>query len=239
MQIRVAYLGHGKYNEALADFNQALQINPGLTAAYFTRGLAYSDLGKPDLAVTDFDHAILMDPKAAPYYVARGEAYGQKNQLNLAITDFNQAITLDPTNASVFADRALAQAKLGSYGDAIADCESAIKLKADLGEAYNNLAWILATCPEAKYRDAKKALYAATVACNLGSWKVPTSVDTFAAACAEAGDFANAVKWEQIAIGQPGMSPGDIADAKKRLALYQAHKTYQEPPDQSPAPFTN
>jgi hypothetical protein len=35
------------------------------------------------------------------------------------------------------------------------------------------------------------------------------------------------------------MSASDLADARKRLALYQAHKTYQEPPDKAPAPFTN
>jgi tetratricopeptide (TPR) repeat protein len=179
-----------------------------------------------------------MDPKAAPYYIARGEAFGQKNQLDRSIADFNQAITLDPTNASVFADRALAQAKLGAYGNAIADCENAIKLNGALGEAYNNLAWILATCPNSKYRDGKKALAAATEACKLSDWKVATSLDTFAAAAAQAGDFDAAVKWEQIAIAAPGLSASDIADAKKRLALFQAHKTYQETPEQSPAPFT-
>ena len=139
----------------------------------------------------------------------------------------------------LFRSRAHAQAKLGAYANAISDCENAIKLKADLGEAYNNLAWILATCPLAKYRDGKRALAEATVACKLSLWKDPISLDTFAAACAQAGDFTGAVKWEQEALAQPGLSPGDSADAQKRLALYQAHKTYQEVPQTSSASAAN
>ena len=94
------------------------------------------------------------------------------------------------------------------------------------GEAYNNLAWDLATCPKVNFRDGKKAVQYATQACELSEWKNPAFIDTLAAACAEAGDFVDAVKWENKYLEAPNQSASDVADAKKRLVLYQAHQPY-------------
>jgi tetratricopeptide (TPR) repeat protein len=193
------------------------------------------DTGDPDRAIDTFTRALAIDPTLAMAYCNRASAFTARGRLNEAVADLKQAVALDPQSPPFHSNLALAYSRLGDYGKAIAYLEQTAALDPGMGSVFNNLAWLLATCPDAKFRDGQRALTAATMACKLSDWKDPVSLDTFAAACAEAGDFNAAVKWEQNAIAQPGLSPGDLGDAQKRLALYQAHKTYTEDPRTAPS----
>jgi len=189
-------------------------------------GNAAANKGDLDTAIADFTQAIQMYPKSAVAYNGRGLAYGKKGDFDKAIADFSQAVLLDPTDAPGFYNRALAYQNKGDYVNAIADNKQTIQLVPKIPDGYNNLAWILATCPEASLRDGKKAVESATKACELSGWKNPNYIDTLAAACAEAGDFDNAVKWETQFLQTPNLSADDAADAKTHLALYQAHQPF-------------
>ncbi len=93
----------------------------------------------------------------------------------------------------------------------------------------------MAACPEAKFRDGKKAIQLSTLACELTRWKNPVVLDTLAAAQAEAGDFAAAVKWQLSAIERLP-DERQKTDYRSRLALYQAKQPYRQVPTQ---PRTN
>ncbi len=93
--------------------------------------------------------------------------------------------------------------------------------------AYNCRAWIWGTCPEAEYRDGKKAVESATRACELTEWKDAFPLGTLAAANAEAGDFDAAVKWQTKANGLY-VDPADKVKGEERLKLYQEKKPYRE-----------
>ena len=132
----------------------------------------------------------------------------------------------DPERPIPYLDRGVAYGAKAEYDKAVADFNSALELDPDFSPAYNNLAWTLATCPQAALRNGQQAVQDATKACALSGWNNINQLDTLAAAYAEAGDFENAVNWETKVLATPNLAPEDAAIAKDRLALYQAHQPY-------------
>ncbi|MEH2179983.1 tetratricopeptide repeat protein, partial [Nostoc sp.] len=93
------------YEGAIADFSQALKLDPNYIDAYYNRGFAYFDLKDYDSAIADFNQALKLDPsKATDYYnrglanayYNRGTTYYELKDHDSAIADFNQALKLDP-----------------------------------------------------------------------------------------------------------------------------------------------
>jgi len=67
-------------------------------------------------------------------------------------------------------------------------------------------------------------------ACEMAQQRNPATFDTLAAAYAEAGDFAQAVHWEERAIQLGGGDSAFYYDALERLELYRARKPYRMEP---------
>ena len=65
----------GDYDKAIADFTEAIRLNPKIAKAYNNRGLAYENKGDYDKAIADCTEAIRLDPKFAEAYHNRGAAY--------------------------------------------------------------------------------------------------------------------------------------------------------------------
>jgi hypothetical protein len=78
-------------------------------------------------------------------------------------------------------------------------------------------------CPDGRHRDGRKAVEAATKACELEQWLCPFELGTLAAAYAEAGDFASAVNWQSQANKLHDSTEGR-AIGEARLKLYQEKK---------------
>ncbi len=122
----------------------------------------------------------------------------------------------------------------GKVEAAAAHFALALRLNPHDAASHNNLAAIMATWPEVKYRDGKRAVECATRACELTQWKRSEFLNTLAAAYAEARDFDAAVKWQMRAIGLLG-DQRQKKSYRSRLELYQARKPYREaPPAQLP-----
>jgi len=103
-------------------------------------------------------------------YVDRGLAHAAKKEFEKAIADYDQAIRLSPRNAKAYYDRGLARVELKRFDQALADYDATIRLDPRFDEAYLSRAWLLASCPNMKFRDPKKAVESATKACELTDW---------------------------------------------------------------------
>ncbi len=116
----------------------------------------------------------------------------------------------------------------GEYDGALAAYEQALRADPEDESALNDLAWFLATCPEARLRDGKRAVELATRACEVTGRSSPSHLDTLAAAHAEAGDFETAVEVQREAIGM--LPPGDpnAKGYRERQEAYKASKPYRD-----------
>jgi tetratricopeptide (TPR) repeat protein len=92
----------GSYDAAIADFTQAIQLEPGYAEAYLGRGQAYGlkseydfSAANYDPAIADLNKAIELKPDYSNAYFYRGEIYLMLQKNDLAIADFNKVVTLN------------------------------------------------------------------------------------------------------------------------------------------------
>ena len=223
-----SWLEKKDYDQAIADFNEAIRLDETFTAAYNNRGNAWLAKKESAKAIADYDTALHLDPNYVTGYVSRGNAWLETKEYAKAIADYDSAIRLDPNYVLAYYNRGNAWQHKNRYDKALADFNDAIRLDPKDTLARHVAAWLLATCPDKRYRNGAKAKELATRACELTCWTDAYKVGTLAAAYAETGDFESAVKYQNKALE---LNPGEadfVEQAKKRLELYEKHKPYRD-----------
>jgi tetratricopeptide (TPR) repeat protein len=137
----VEYDNSGDYIRAIADYTQAIKLDPNLRKAYEYRGSCYASLGEFDKGIEDLTK-IINDRPYTLGYIRRGRIYIQKGENNKAIEDFTNVITSKyPTmQARGYDGRSLAYYKMKNYINAIADATKAIELNKNSINAYDTRA---------------------------------------------------------------------------------------------------
>jgi tetratricopeptide (TPR) repeat protein len=154
-----ARLAKNNLDGALADFKEALKLNPDLTAASENCGRVdaarndqkirlarmYNEFirqhrkqGNLDEALVHADRAIELFPDYPPAYNNRGLIKKQKGNPDEALADFNKTIELDPKLSAAYVNRGDIKRSDGKFDEALADYDKAIELKPDSGGAYNH-----------------------------------------------------------------------------------------------------
>ncbi|HEU0273392.1 MAG TPA: tetratricopeptide repeat protein [Candidatus Udaeobacter sp.] len=174
-----------------------------------------------------FDAAIRTDPSLWTAYYNRATTFCRQKQWAAALPDLNSTIRLKPSFFTAMRARAAVHGKLGNYKASLADLDNlfklTIKVSNSLEEAdvLNGRAWLRATCPETSIRNGRLAVADAKKACELDGWLLESYIDTLAAACAEAGDFPSAVRYQEQAIAMRKALP---QKASKTLAKLKYNK---------------
>ncbi len=200
-----------------------------LEHVYFNRGVEWMAKKDHDRAIADYSAAIKIDPKYRDAYNSRGGAYRAKGQLDLAIADYSEAIKLNATRGVYYRNRGNAYASQRNYASALGDFNEALKLDANDAAANDSAAWTMATAPDAKLRNGKRAIELAMKACELTQWKRGSYVDTLAAAHAEDGNYAEAVRRQEQALTDAEFEKSDGKNARTRLKLYKSKKPVRLP----------
>ncbi|MBZ8182103.1 CHAT domain-containing protein [Oscillatoria salina] len=123
---------------AIADFTQAITLNPNDYQAYTNRGSVYAELGRYTEAIDDYTQAITLNPNYYQAYYNRGFVYNALGRYEEAIVDYTQAITLNPNFYDAYTNRGFVYHELGRNEEAIADFTQALTLNPHHYQAYTN-----------------------------------------------------------------------------------------------------
>lgn len=171
-----AYYENGNYDQAIADYTKAIEINPNDADYYKIRGDAYGgkkeDLGR---ALSDYTKAIELAPQRSGLFVRRGVVYAAKKDYGRAIADFTKGIELEPRDDEAYLRRALVYGENEDYDRAIFDCGRALQFDSTFGDAISCRAYafekkgdkqraiadyqrLLALAPDDEIKDALRRL---------------------------------------------------------------------------------
>ena len=190
---------------------------------------------KPDVAFEHTKTAIELNPESGPalvgavsYLVARGR--------------YEEATPFAQPLEKISGGDPRAEYQLGAwaagtndFAKAIDHYTLAIETEKRMFLAANNLAWILATNPDAKFRDGARAVKAAELACEATNYSDHRLFDTLAVSWAEAGDFAKAIQSAKRGI-ELAKAKNDQAVVKllgERIQLFQSGKPFRESREKS------
>ena len=126
-QLGVDRILHSNYQEAIADLNQAIELQSDFAQAYSNRCLAYLQLQQYHQAIADCTAAINLSPSNAEAYLNRGLANYRQKDYPAAIADYQRAIALKPDEFRVYYNLALADAATKNYSEAIVNYNLALR----------------------------------------------------------------------------------------------------------------
>lgn len=216
----------GDARQAIDDFSLAIDLldkkseHPSLKLlALNNRSSAWAELKQYDKALADADAALKMVPQYPEALVNHGLAFQHLKKTEEALKDYSEAIKLSPNFALAYRNRGVLLAELERSEEALADLEKAVELDPTSYESHNDLAWLLATSKDEKFRNGEKAVTHAQTACQLSAYQSAVCLDTLAAAFAEAGQYDLALENVAKAIK---LAPADkLEEIKGRQAEYQ------------------
>jgi tetratricopeptide (TPR) repeat protein len=126
----------GNFQGALADYTQAIEINPRNANAYYNRGLLKATkLQDEQGALADYNSAIQIRPSYDAAYNNRGNLKTDSLQdYQGALADYNRAIQLKPRNAEAYFNRGvLKYSYLKNLAGGIADLQKSVRLSQKQG----------------------------------------------------------------------------------------------------------
>ncbi len=117
-----------RYEEALKDFDCAIELNPKYDWAIASRGITYRLIERYEEGLKDFNQAIELNTKLDWAIANRGYTYRLMERYEEALKDFNQAIELDPKYLWAIALRAFTYRSMKRYEEALKDFDRTIEL---------------------------------------------------------------------------------------------------------------
>lgn len=216
-------------SETLA--RHALAVTTSTAPMQVLLGNALLRQNKPGEAAEHFAEAARLCPDKSQIQCNLAMALAAEGRIDEAIAVNRNALKIDPNDSRSHYLQGNLLATQARYGEAIKEYGVVLLEDPDYLVALNDLAWLLATAPEARFRNGAEAVTLAEKVCRLTNYKLPLFVGTLAAAYAEAGRYDDAAKMAEQAIALATAQNKKLLVDKNRelLELYQSQKAYHEP----------
>jgi len=212
-----ALLQKGLADEAIVQFQQALELAPADGIIHSDYGNALLRKGLVDEAIVQFQQASESAPNDRIIHNDYGNALLRKGLVDEAIVQFQKALDSGVEDAyapSIHYNLGNALRKKKLLGEAVAQYREALRREPRLVAGLDNLAWTLATAPDASLRNGSQALKLAMQANQLSGGRDPIVLRTLAVAYAENGQFSKAFESAKSAL--------ELANTQRNQALVEA-----------------
>ena len=135
----VALLEKGQADEAIAQYQEALEIKPDYADAHSNLGSVFLQKGQVDEAVSHYQKALEIEPNFAGAHSNLGSALLQKGQVDEAIAHYQKALELRPDKTDAHNNLGNALLRKGKVDEAIIQFQQALEIKPNYAEAVCNL----------------------------------------------------------------------------------------------------
>ena len=226
-----------KNNERL--WTHTLAVTEKNDVALNNLGVVFLARGLVDEALSRFQEAVSLRPENAPAQGNLGKAFLQKGNLDAAMTHYHRLLQIEPDNLEARNILGTAFFQEGKVNEAIAEWQRILAIEPDNGNALSNLAWVLATHPDASIRNGAKAVDFAQRAVSISDQRSPIILRTLAAAYAENKRFSEAIETAQQA-AKLAAAQGNAAlagELEMQIALYRKGGPLRDTPAIHPSPL--
>lgn len=220
----------GDAEGALADYREAVTLDPGLAEAHSNLGRLLLERGDVAGAASHLAHAARLEPGVVADHELLGGVLLRLGRLEESTTQLEHVVALAPERAEIRFQLGELLVRLGRRREALEHLRAVHLARPDWPPVLARLGWVLATAPEDDLRDGTEALALTRRASELLDDRHPLFVDAWAAAQAEVGRFEEAARTVEYALGLMAGS-GDAATLEQlrgRLALYRAGRPYRD-----------
>ena len=216
-------------NGALREYHAALRLRPDYPEAWLRAGVALTEEGRPADAMPYLTKASELAPGWPEPQRRLALAWLRQGQVKEANAAYQQLVPLMPATAEGCRDLADMLAEGQQDAGAVHYYCEALRLKPDFDAALNNLAMFRASCKQPEFRNGQEAVQLAEAACRLSGRRNPSFLGTLAAAYAEAGRFADAVKTmqEALALAKASGASDLVPIQTQMLQQFRAGKPYR------------
>lgn len=216
-----------RYADAVRDFSAAIKRQPEYINSWFNRAEIYYELARYDRAISDYSRVLRKTPNDVSALIQRGHAYFRSNQIDKSVEDYVAAVKHQPDRADCYVFRGDAYQSQGQWRKASLDYRAAIKRDVKNAHAFRSSAWLMATCPDERFRDQKRGIEAAELAAKLYVESDYRTLDALAAAYANASEFDKATEAMEKAIQ---LAPRKALDSlAQRQQLYENRQPFRQP----------
>jgi formylglycine-generating enzyme required for sulfatase activity len=127
-----AFVNEGHSERALADYNQAIALDPKNADAFNARCYARAILGQLQTALADCNQSLALRPNDAATLDSRGLTYLKLGQFDNAIADYNAVLKINPKKALSLYGRGIAEFNSGDLISGPDDIEAAEAIQFDV-----------------------------------------------------------------------------------------------------------
>jgi Flp pilus assembly protein TadD len=223
-------LQEGRGDEALPHLIRAVEFAPESPLTHFNLGNALLARGKVAGALSQFEIQVALQPNDAFPQYNFGLVLLNHRLAGDAMPHLEKAVQMRPESADYHLKLGDACRQTGRVAEAIGQYEKALQIRPRHLQTASNLAWLLATTPDASLRDGARAVQLARLADQLSGGQDPKTLGVLAAAYAETGDYSKAAASAERALQLAG-AERDSALAgilRAQLAVYRTGSPFRD-----------